>query len=309
MSISLKMLPQIPPRTWAQFCAESEPFSIALDGYVADGPRFDPSGPRANFNHHEFVNRLATRATCAQVLIALRQGLFTRFCNSSGRRAVIYANDCDEDVCTSVFLLKHSHLVVGAMNPLINRLVSIEDALDTTAGAYPYPKDMPALGELAWVFQPYRRFRLSGGLDEKDPTAYEAVVTDVCDRISLYVAGKGRSVALDLRYNRLGGGEGWTLVEEIGANGRTGMFADGIRAYVSVRRRPDGNYTYTIGRMSLFIDFDLDAFCKALNRAEGLTDAEDRWGGGDNAIGSPHVAGSKLPPAEVTAIIESVLRK
>jgi hypothetical protein len=309
MSITLKMLPQTPPRTWEQFCVESEPFSIALDGYVADGPRFDPSGPRANFNHHEIVNRLATRATCAQVLIAIRQGLFSRFRNGRGLRASLYANDCDEDVCTSVFLLKNSHLVVNAMNPLINRLVSMEDVLDTTAGAYPYPKDLPALSELAWVFQPYRQFRLSGGLDEKNPTAYEAVLDDVCGRIAQYIVGKGRTVRLDTRYERLGGGENWTLVREIGANGRTGMFADGIRAYVSVRERPNGNFTYTIGRMSPFIDFDISTIIARLNELEGATDAEDRWGGGDNIGGSPRVAGSRLTTKEVTNAIESAVKK
>jgi hypothetical protein len=307
VSITLKMLPQIPPRTWAQFCAESEPFSIALDGYVADGPRFDPSGPRANFNHHEIVNRLATRATCAQILIAIRQGLFSRFRNARGQRAIVYANDCDEDVCTSVFLLRNSHLVVTAMNPLINRLVSMEDVLDTTAGAYPYPKDLPALGELAWVFQPYRRFRLGGGLDEKDPAAFEAVLTDVCNRISQYVIGRGQTVELDMRYDSIGGGKNWTLVREIGANGRTGMFADGIRAYVSVRERPNGNYTYTIGRMSPFIDFDVQAIIAKLNELEGTTDTEDRWGGGDNIGGSPRVAGSRLTAEEVTAAVESII--
>lgn len=56
----------------------TEPFSIALDGYVNVGPRFDHEGPRVNFNHHEEVDRLATRATCGQVLMAIRQGLFTR---------------------------------------------------------------------------------------------------------------------------------------------------------------------------------------------------------------------------------------
>jgi hypothetical protein len=309
MSITLKILPQTPPRTWAQFCTESEPFSIALDGYVADGPRFDPSGPRANFNHHETVNRLATRATCGQILIAIRQGLFSRFRNARGQRAVLYANDCDEDVCLSVFLLRNSHMVVSAMNPLINRLVSMEDVLDTTAGAYPYPRDLPALGELAWVFQPYRRFRLSGGLDEKDPAAFEAVLTDVCNRIIQHVVGKGQTVELDTRYERIGGGKNWALVREIGANGRTGMFSDGIRAYVSVRERPNGRRTVTVGRMSPFIDFDVPSFIAKCNEEEGLTDDEDRWGGGDNIGGSPRVAGSDLTDESLTRIAEDIIDK
>lgn len=68
-----------PPYAWESFVATKPPFSIALDGYVSTGPRFDATGPYLNANHHEEVDRLSTRATCAQILMALRQG--------GGRRA------------------------------------------------------------------------------------------------------------------------------------------------------------------------------------------------------------------------------
>ena len=65
MAVTLHMRPQDEPLTWEQFCATVGPYAVALDGYVAAGPRFDPAGPRVNFNHHEEVDRLATRSTCA----------------------------------------------------------------------------------------------------------------------------------------------------------------------------------------------------------------------------------------------------
>lgn len=305
MSVNLHMEPQTPPLTWEEFGKQSGPFSIALDGFVKESPKFDPAGPMANFNHHEGVSRLETRATCGQVLMAIRQGLFDCFRDDGGARADVYVNDCDEDVCTAWFLLKYHYLVIGTMNPLLNRLVSMEDALDATAGAYPYPPDLPALRELAWIFEPYRRIRLSGELERKDASLFEAVVADVENRIFHHLGGKGSELPLDVRYERIGGGRGWSMIRELGAQGRTGAFADGIRAYVAVRERPAGGFAYTVGRMSPFIPFDVPKILARLSDFEGLT--TERWGGGDTIGGSPRVIGTKLTPKEVERIVNEVL--
>lgn len=305
--IRLEMMPQDPPLSWEKFCEVSGPFSVAIDGCVSGGPRFDPAGPRISFNHHEEVNRLATRATCAQVLLAIRQGLFGTFRDDRGARAVVYANDCDEDVCTSWFLLKNHHLCAQAMNPSINRLVHAEDMLDATAGAYPFPADLPLLEALAWVFEPYRRARTSGELGRKDAATFAGIVTDVENRIMRYVMGTNDWLPLDTRYELVGVSfSAWAMVREIGAQARTGMFASGIRAYVSVRERPGGGYTYTVGRMSQLVPFPVEAILEALNEAEGLTGSADRWGGGDTIGGSPRVAGSRMPPEEVARIVQKV---
>jgi hypothetical protein len=233
--------------------------------------------------------------------MAIRQGLFQTFRTEAGPEAHAFVNDCDEDVCLSWFLLKHHHWAGQAMNPLLNRLVALEDALDSTAGAYPFPVDLPALRELAWVFQPYREFHLGGGLDKREAVSYTAVIEDVEGRIGRYLTGKGDELPLDTRYERIGGGTGWVMVKEIGSQARTGMFADGIQAYCSVREKAPGRWVYTIGRLSPFIPLDLPKLTATLNELEGCT--EDRWGGGNTIIGSPRNSGSKLSPEELSKII------
>jgi hypothetical protein len=303
--INLIVQPNVGGLSWEDFLKNNK-YSVALDGYVAAGPAYDNQKIIVNFNHHEGVDRLATRATCGQVLMAIRQGMFSTFRTKNGPEATVFVNDCDEDVCTSWFLLHNYHLVIDTMNPLINKLVSMEDALDATAGAYPFPADLPALQELAWIFEPYRQFRLNGGLDKRNADSFTSIIKDVEHRILQYIAGKSNTIPLDTTYQIIGGDKNWTMVKEIGAHARTGMFGDGIKAYVSVRERENGKYTYTLGRLSPFIPFDLLKLTDAFNQADVIT-ANDKWGGGNNIIGSPRVAGSSLSPEEITKIINSCL--
>jgi len=306
MSIVLRMRPQYEPLSWEQFCELTEPFAIAIDGYVDAGPLFQDSGPRLNLsNHHAGVDRLATRSTCAQVLLTIRQGLFTRFRDDSGARADVYCNDCDEDVCMSWFLLKYGYLAEHAINPVLNRLVVMEDLLEATAGAYPFPVDLPLLQELAWVFEPYRRHRLSGVLDQKDPDLYTGIVTEVEQRILRNVTGRGERITLDTRYERIDGGRGWAMVREIGAQAHTGILADGVQAYVTVHDRGDGRWNYTVGRMSPFIPFNVPRVLAALNAEE--KEPEDRWTGGATIGMSSRTNGSRLSPKEIVRIVNSVV--
>lgn len=306
--VQLVVEPSTPPMSFETFCRVSPPFSLALDGFVSEGPRFEQSGPRANFNHHEEVDRLATRATCAQTLMAIRQGLFHTFRDTAGPRIIAHVNDCDEDVCTSWFLLKHGHLSKQTMNPALNRLVFMEDMLDATAGAYPFPDELPMLQKLAWVFEPYRRARLNGDVDRKSDDVYRGVITDVEHRILRYITDGGETRDLDTRYRVIGGGETWSMIREIGAQARTGMFSDGIHAFVAVRERQSGVWTYTIGRMSPFVPFDVPRLLVHLNEAEQTTNGVDRWGGGDTIGGSPRVAGSRLNPDMVQQIINEAVQ-
>lgn len=299
--INLNVAPNTDSMSWEEFKTGYGRTAVALDGFVNEGPQWDPALPCANFNHHEGVDRLMTRATCAQVLIALRQGFLDYFKQDDGHSLQIWVNDCDEDVCTSVFALRYHWMVTNTINPAFNKLVAMEDHMDTTAGAYPYPADLPALQELNWVFNPYRIFRLNGGLESRSKSSFTSIILDVNHRILQYICGHGEKVSLDLRYNIIQKYSKWSMVEEKGLNAKTGMFSDGIRAYVSTRSGPYGNrYAYTIGRMSKFVDFDVQ---KIITRINLYDDA--LWGGGDTIGGSNRAAGSKLTPKEIAEIVES----
>jgi hypothetical protein len=294
--MNLFVNPKIGSVSWETFLKDCPRFSVALDGYVNVGPRLDLDKMAVNFNHHEEVDRLATRATCAQVLMAIRQGMFSSFRNNTGPVANVFVNDCDEDVCTSWFLLNNSHMVTHAINPMVNKLVTMEDALDSTAGAYPFPAELPALQELAWVFAPYRQFRLNHGLDGRDAESFRSIIMDVELRIMQYITGHGKTIPLDTTYKIIGGGNGWSMVEEIGMHARTGMFGDGIKAYVSVRHLQNGNFAYTIGKLSPFIPFDLLLITKIFNEIDTLVTENNKWGGGNNIMGSPRNTGSGINP-------------
>lgn len=187
----------------------------------------------------------------------------------------------------------------------MDRLVYISDRLDAASGMDPSLDDR-ALGEMAWIYNPYREFRLSGNLDRKNPQEYAKIIRQIEERIIKYLSGKGKLLPLDLRFKEIGGGDGWVMVEEIGAQARTGMLRKGVQAFVSVRQRPDGRYTYSLGRISPFItNFDLPRLIEVLNKEEKSQD--DKWGGSNIIGGSPRVNGSKFSPEEVEEIINNCL--
>lgn len=298
--------------SWKQFCKEFPGNSIALDGFVNDGPKFDRSGPHANFNHHERVSRLETRATCAQVLLAIRQGLFN--CFSQDKKLWIFANGCDEDLCLSIYILIAPLIAVSTINPFLNQLVSMEDFLDTTAGAYAFPRNMPSLAKVLWVFEPYMSFRDSGGLGRGNEIEYREVISAVGERIRQFITGSAKSIVLDTRYDVLYDNGKWKMVKEIGQHARIGMFADGIQAFVSLFSKgyEEGTHRYVVGRTSQFIDFPLPLFFNAFNVAEGIAPTDsNRWGGASTVGGSPRRGGggSKLSPEKVIEIINGIMKK
>lgn len=296
--------PNTPPVRWYHFIKTVPSGSIALDGYV-----FEPAchartarGLFENFNHHDRCDRLATRATCAQVLMAIRGGLCEEFPNPT-----VYVNDCDEDVSLSVALLETPWAAESIANPRWNQLVTIEDMLDTTGGAYGYSLAMPLLRETLWVFAPYSRFRSSGDLDRRDAASFEQVIRDVGERVQLFVAGRGRSVEPKGQTEIVSRGSGdWALIREHGPHARLDTFAKGIKKFVAFRQRPDGKLVVTVGRNSHYRRFPVAKILARLNEVEGLTRNVDQWGGGDLIGGSPRIAGTSLPIAEITKIVEEI---
>lgn len=305
--VSLKVEPKTPPVKWKKFIQNYPPRSIALDGFVFGPPRHISKDGRdyASLNHHELVNRYATRATCGQVLMSIRMGMLEEmFRDDRGNLDfTVYANDCDEDVCLSWFLLRHSEMARNPINPQINRLVHLEDLMDATAGAYPFPIEGAALAEIGWIFHPYHLIRLNNGLGRRSAEEFRAVIEDVEHRIMDYITGKGKTVELDTRYKIINQYGNFVIMEEIGAQCRTKMYSDGIRSFLAVKKRPDGVYDYKIGKMSPYIKMDLIGAMKTLNDLEGLSDNPDQWGGGDTIGGSPRIGGSRLKPEQIAEVV------
>ncbi|TSC99803.1 MAG: Uncharacterized protein Greene07144_676 [Parcubacteria group bacterium Greene0714_4] len=313
MGIRLHIHPKEPGMTWKTFCETMGPYAIALDGYVAGGPEYDKKGPRASFNDHENVDSFSTRSTCGQIYFAIRRGLFRKFKDEHGQpHADLYMNGCDEDIGLSCVQLKHSDLIEQKKSRRVDpqvyqrlfELVMMEDALDTTCGAYPLPLDYPTLERVNWVFDPFHIFRLAGKVQEFDAHAYRKIIDTMGERSMEYIHGRGGRVELDMRFEVIGGGPNWSMVRKIGAQARTGMFAKGIHAYVMAQHRgTEQRWDYSLGRTGIFDDFDLLRIYRLLNQEEGLVGNPDCWGGGNTKGGSARFAGSKTLPARVEEII------
>jgi hypothetical protein len=277
--------------------------SIAIDGYVIGPPRFDAGRVVMNANHHEGVDRFSTRCTCAQLAMQIRTGLFKAF---SGEAPInVYFNDCDQDVCLSLWLLRHGMISRNIVNPVLNRILFIEDMLDTTAGAYGFPTDMLGLQENNWLFAPYAMARRNGALARRDPVEFVQVIDAVDARVNQAIVGHGERLDLDPRYEVLRRNKTWAMVREVGLNARTGMFSDGITAFVSVQPQGEKRWKFSIGRAGIWIPFDIPRILERLNELEG--DSVNLWGGGDTIGGSPRATGSKLSPEEVSAVLDQMV--
>lgn len=294
---------------WDDFVASAPPYSIALDGFVYGRPRFEAAGPYLNLNHHEEVDRLGTRCTCAQVFISLKQGLLETFSANGKPHMNIFVNDPDQDTCLAVWLLARSTAMPASVQERrVNRLVNIEDLLDTTAGAYCLDPSSSIMRQIGWVFEPYSSLRSAGRIGSLSAAEMSALILEVCGRIDEHVAGRGGEVDLETGYSVVGGGQGWALIREESPYARTALYQSGTKAFVSVQDLPDGRFKYSIGKMSPFVRFPIDRIYDALNKAEGILPGSlDSWGGSDTIGGSPRSGHSKLSPAEIQAAIEATL--
>lgn len=297
---------------WNSFQATRPPNSMALDGYVSGISRFTRNGPYANFNHHEDVDRIATRSTCMQIFFAMKLGLLDAFAGEKRSVAHVFVNDADQDVCLSCWLLRNSDRAMATRwhDPLTPLMV-YEDLMDASAGAFPFndthdPNSL--LRRQAWVFEPYTQARADRILHTMNDEGLARLIDEVGERISMFADNRGGSVDLDTFHEVIGGGAGWRMVKNPTVYARTVIYADGIRAFISVRDRTDGRYTYVVGKMSPYVPFPLEKIYEALNEAEGTTMGENSWGGSDIIGGSPRGTGSSLAPRQVEQLVNTILQ-
>ncbi len=283
-------------------------FSIAIDGYCKGSPRFDQERTILNINHHEEVDRIATRSSCLQAMLLVKLGLYDGFRDEDGHpTATLYCNDCDQDVALATYILIHPEDV---NRPKLRELVRVEDLMDMSGGLYPTRKRLQLMKQLNWIMQPYTKARTSGALQQLDAKGMERVVREMHKRIRLTLYNGPREVEVDTSFEVLADHGSWQLVREIGEAARVGLAERRVKAFVSLISEKDGRCRYAIGRLSQFIPFPLSKLYAALNKAEGIpADAEHRWGGSDIIGGSPREIGSRLSPEQVAEVVNACLAR
>ncbi len=294
-----------------------DPYSLPLDGEVGGPSRTDKFKLRLNVNHHEGVDRFATRSTAQQIFLLSKLGRFREFLGSSDLQMHVHVNDPDEDVCLAVWLLKNQDKIEDpSFKDKIEILVRTAELLDATAGAFPFDPDSEIMRQVSWIFEPYNEARKASKISEMNGKGMASLIEEVGERITKYVYGKGEQKQLQMHYEEVDKGEGWSLLKETrdtGSAGRIGFFNDGGRAFCSYREvNVDGGekrYAYSLCRFSPYITgFPLDEFYYLLNRVEGSEhSANDSWGGGDSTGGSPRKSLSKLAPQQFKSIVDHYL--
>lgn len=300
--VKVEIIPRV-SWSWDEFVKRSGPRSIALDGMVWGGPRYDEDALRVNFDHHDGVVREATMSTAMQVLFALKGGLMDRFAP-----ATVYVNDTDQDTALAVWLLEKHALFEGTKSiPTISRLLALTDRLDITGGAFPMDLDDRLVCQHNWVFEPYTDLRKTGGLASATAEVLRDNLEAVTARLDRFMMGAAGEVELDRRHeilDRLEKPPCW-IVDELGGNhARYALYAQGMPAFLAiVTRRPDGRTVYSIGRRSRYINFPLPRIYEAINAVET---SGGKWGGSDIIGGAPRVEGSALSWEQIRDVLRSL---
>ncbi len=290
-------------KSWNEFNS-TRTHSIALDGYVADGPQWDEATVNANFDHHSGVVREATMSTAMQVYFALKGGLSERYTN----KCDIYINDVDQDTCMAIWLLLHANLFEGTSSlPHINRILTLNDRMDITGGAFPMNLDDKVYYQHCWIFEPYTSLRKTGEIAKRNVKVYESCLQAVFGRLDKLLMGTAGEYIPEIPFDILHSSKNLVVVDETfgGIEARHALFANGTikNAYLSVvAKRDDGRFVYTIGRRSRYVHFPIHQIYKKLNEIEGCQ-PNDCWGGSDIVGGSPRTSGSNLSWNQIVDVI------
>jgi hypothetical protein len=285
--------------------------SITLDGYMSGGPNLWRDKRIVNFDHHDNVVRSATMSTCKQVYLAIKQGLFEVF---EGVKPYVYINDVDQDTALAVWLLENHHLFEASSSiPNINRLVSLTDMLDITAGSFPMNLNDDLTQTHCWVFKPYSDFRTSGLLSNATTGQMAHNLEETMGRISQMMMGEAGKCQLDTRHEIFWKDDIMTIVDEIGGNdARYYLYSKGMKAHISlVSTRSDGRYVWSVGKQSPYIPFDIREFFTQMNLKDKLPNgdqlpANEQAGGSDLIGGSSRLHGSALTWEDMREIYLSI---
>lgn len=286
------------------------PRTLALDGAV-QGPHVDPQTERYSFDHHGGCVRLCTTATCRQVLDAMLLGL-----DPSGYHVLI--NDVDADTVLSLWLLRSSHRWRSREN-LRKVLPLVEGVGSADCHGQAYPLVDPGLSTFfhKTILAPLADFKRGLASTERATAAMNQCL-DLLEswwRQDLRVAEEpseegAEGVTVEPKAT-------WVLATSAAVDFRTcsRLYRDGHDRLVlySPTEEP-GHYRFTLAKRSDLVGgFPLGDLFHALNDAEQRKASSKgqapggSWGGGTTIGGSPRPMGSILTPAEVAAVIESVL--
>lgn len=295
--------------TWEEFVKMTPSNSVALDGVVSGGPRFDKKTMHVNFDHHDGVNRDATMSTCMQVYMAIKGGIMKSFRENGWPHLHVFINDTDQDTSMAVWLLDNYKLFEGTQSiPLINRILDITNKWDITGGAFPINLDEQVIRQHCWVFEPYTDLRKSGKLAQADEYALRDNLEAIMKRFDMLLMGQAGEKDLDTRHEILYESPVFKIVNEIGGNeARYYLYSKGTDAFISlVAKRRDGRCVYTIGRRSQYIPFPVEELYIDFNAAEGLT-RSNGWNGSTIIGGSSREMGSGLSWQKLAEIVQARL--
>lgn len=300
---------------WDNFVLTHPKCSIALDGYVYWEPAWELYWPYINFNHHEWVDRLATRCTASQVYLALKQWLSYTFKENWKTKFNVYINDPDQDTCLAAWLIKNYKLIEWNNYSIeedrrIRSLIWVEDLLDVTGGSYRIDPNSRIMKTIAWIFEPYTLARANWILNSISSQNMQEIVESVCDRIDKYVSWTGMEMKLDSTYNLIWKYNWWILIQEKWIYSRLKLINEWEDVVLSFIKNRDWTYKYTILKKSPFIPFPVEWLYKTLNDLEWIEkESLDCWGGSNIVWWSPRIAWSKIKPKDMAIIVNDYFAK
>lgn len=295
--------------SWDEFNS-SKTNSIALDGYVTDGPKWDEKSLNANFDHHNSVVREATMSTAMQIYFAIKGGMMSRYENTE---ISVFINDVDQDTTMAIWLLKNYKLFEGTNSvPHVNRILTLNDRLDITGGAFPMSIDDKVYFQHCWVFQPYTNLRISGAIAKADKKVFENCLESILSRLDKLLMGEAEEYIPSFDYEILHTSDNLIVVDETlgGIEARHYLFTHNIinKSYLSIiAKKNDGSFVYTIGKKSRYIKLPMREIFEELNKLENTRDNSNCWGGSDIIGGSPRATGSHLTWQTIVSVVDNCL--